>query len=159
MDSPSTLATFFLENGLEELTKVLEIQVSNVLDHTTLGDQAVTALMPILVVLHTFSLGNNNFLLKVKEQVFPPELEENFWKKAQQESLVHGKVRNATPLDAPKGTLRWKLVRLLTWTESHVKRLTSELMMTLCGNDSTELVLRLGYGNVMPLLGLRGLVP
>jgi Guanine nucleotide exchange factor synembryn len=159
MDSSSTLATFFLENGIGELLKVLEIQVSYVLDHTTLGDQAVTALMPILVVLRTFSLGNNDFLLKLKEQVFPPELEDNFWKKAQQETLAHGKARNATPLDAPKGTLRWKLVRLLTWTESHVKRLASELMLTLCGNDDTEFVLRLGYGNVMPMLGLRGLVP
>ena len=35
--------------------------------------------------------------------------------------------RNMSPLDAPRGTVRWKLIRLMTWTESNVKRCACEV--------------------------------
>jgi Guanine nucleotide exchange factor synembryn len=162
MDTPPSFAAFFLENGMDALLQVLDQQVSEVVDHTILGNQAATALVPILAVLNAFSIASNDFRRVVKELVFPPEAEEEFWAKAQQESTRangHGVgAKNMSPLDAPRGTLRWKLVRLLTWTESHTKRLTSELLWTLCGSDAKEFVLRLGFGNALPMLGLKGLV-
>ena len=99
----------------------------------------------------------------MKGEVFPPDSEEAFEEKAMAE-IAKGKsegkanAKNMAPLDAPKGTLRWKLVRLMTWTDSNVKRSACELLWVLCDGDSTQFVLRTGFGNAIHFLGIRGCV-
>ena len=62
-----------------------------------------------------------------------------------------------SPLDAPKDTLRGKLVVLLSWAESYIKRCTAELLWTLCNSNGIEYVHRVGLGNALPLLNAKGL--
>jgi hypothetical protein len=68
------------------------------------------------------------------------------------------KAKNMAPLDAPKGTLRWKLIRFMTWTESNVKSSGCELFSTLCDDDPTQCVLRTGFGNAVHFLEIKGCV-
>mmetsp|Transcript_31111 Transcript_31111/g.47649 ORF Transcript_31111/g.47649 Transcript_31111/m.47649 type:complete len:127 (+) Transcript_31111:2-382(+) len=117
--------------------------------------------MPILVVLKKFASTNSKILKSVKEFIFPLDAEtDTFQPKAKAEMGKCGHqglgAKNMAPLDAPKGSLRWKLIRLMTWTESYTKRATGELLWTLCGNDPREFVLRTGFGNALPLLSLKG---
>jgi Guanine nucleotide exchange factor synembryn len=65
---------------------------------------------------------------------------------------------NMSPADAPRGSLRYKCIRLLTWTESHTKRWMAELLWMLCDANAEEYTYRVGMGNAMPLLHARGLV-
>lgn len=68
------------------------------------------------------------------------------------------KAKNMALLDAPKGTLRWHMIRLMTWVESNVKRAASELLWSVCDEDSTQFVLRTGFGNAIHFLGMKGFV-
>lgn len=61
------------------------------------------------------------------------------------------------PLDAPWGSLRWKLIKLMTSNDSNLKRCASELLWTICGS-SDKFVRRTGYGNAVHMLGIKGLV-
>ena len=73
--------------------------------------------------------------------------------KAEIVNQTEGKVnaKNMAPLDARKGSLRWKLIRLMTWTESNMKRSGSELLWTLCDDDLTQFY-------AVHFLGMKGCV-
>jgi len=163
MDAPGEFGDFLIEcSGDAILLDILVRQVDGVVSSSKSGNSVATAMVPSLVVLNKFSTHSETFCQRVKDFVFPQDCEEKFWSKAREEvSRSNGQdvgAKNMSPLDAPKGTLRWKLIRLMTWTESHTKRTTAELLWTLCGQDAQEFVLRTGFGNAMPMLGLQGLV-
>ena len=147
---------------VKELLSIMEIQVSDVVKSSRCGNTVATALVPSLVVLNRFSQDSPLVLQQVREAIFPPSAEVAFQEKAAAETAkVNGQgvgAKNMSPLDAPRDSLRWKLIRLMTWTESHTKRVVSELLWTLCHGDAKEFVLRTGFGNAMPMLGLKGLV-
>jgi hypothetical protein len=165
MDAPQDSVDVIMEheNLVESFLKILERQVSYVVDNTLLGNASAAALTPILVVLNKFCNANPVLCQCVKNRIFPPQLEDAFWAKAESVPASHSSVaigaNNMSPLDAPKGTLRWKLIRLMTWMESNVKRTANELLWTVCGKNGREFVLRTGIGNAMPFLGIKGLVP
>ena len=122
-------------------------------------ERAVSALVPSLAVLYRFSAGNPTFREAVKDMVFPPDREDHFWSLAKEQLVGNAAAaKNMHPLDAPKGSLRWKLIRFMTWTESHIKRYASEFLWALCDEDPKEFVLRTGLGNAMGFLGGKGLV-
>ena len=153
---------------------------------TTTTTTATTTLIPSLAVLHKFSADNSIFCKAVKDQIFPTSQEEQFWQLAQQQTggtnttsnsnndndnsntnnndnsttirRSLGGAKNMHPLDAPHGTLRWKLIRLMTYTETHVKRYTCEFLWVLCNQNAQEFVLRTGLGNAMAFLGVKGMV-
>jgi hypothetical protein len=156
MDSDPSLSQYFVDNGaVSSLLEILDIQVTEVVEDTRV-DGAVAALVPILAVLNKFCMVNSVLRKQVKDFVFPPEAEEEFQKKAQARRASAGSTKNMSPIDAPNGSLRWKMTRLMTWTESHVKRCTSELMWTICSSDAQEFTLRTGLGNAIPMLSLKG---
>ena len=163
MDAPGDYGDYLVENDADQtLLNILQLQVSAVVSSSRSGNQVATAMVPSLVVLTKFATHSSDFRRRVKEFIFPPECEQDFWSKAREEvSRAKGQgvgAKNMKPLDAPKGSLRWKLIRLMTWTESHTKRTTSELLWTLCDKSAQEFVLRTGFGNAMPMLGIKGLV-
>jgi len=94
---------------------------------------------------------------QVKEYIFPPSAEANFMAKVEEHRQAGGK-KNVRPLDAPQGTTRWKLIKLMTYTESNVKRCASELLWNICRKDPNEFVLRCGFGNAVHMMGIKGLV-
>ena len=172
-DASPSFGTFLVEKeAFKSLLEITEGQINTVLEQTQVDATAVSALVPSLAVLYKLSAGNPDFRTATKNHIFPPDQEDQFWTLAQEQlaktatataaSTNHNyrvpPAKNMHPLDAPQGTLRYKLIRLMTWTESHVKRYASELLWALCDEDSKEFVLRTGLGNAMAFLGAKGLV-
>jgi len=175
---------FLLVNGaIQSLLTILWLQLNNVLvERIHLNqEEKAAAVLPILIVLQKFSQGHAGIKDIVKSHIFPPckEVEEKLAGKMsiQKEEVKmdsnasvapdghdgvndakgkHFASKNMKPLDAPEDTLRWKLIELMTWTDSNVKRCASELLWTLCENDSNEFIIRVGFGNAVHFLSIKG---
>ena len=159
MDAPSGYIHFLVKNkAIGSLIEVLEIQLNDAVVEPfnsvyIAGNE--TALLPILIVLKQMSKLNSEVKTLVKNTLFPLENEGNF---IEAKSKKGKDVKNMKPIDAPNGTLRWKIIQLMTWTESNVKRCASELLWTLCDSNPTEFILRTGFGNAIHMLGIKGVV-
>ena len=164
LNAPKEYAGYLCENGgIKPLVDIMAYQLALVVvERTGSGAEDAAAVVPILLVLNKLSQANATALKVVKDAVFPPEAEELFQEKVKAEMVnsTNGQVKakNMAPLDAPKGSLRWKLIRLMTWTDSNVKRAGCELLWTLCDDDPTQFVLRTGFGNAVHFLGIKGCV-
>jgi hypothetical protein len=151
-------------DGIKPLVDIMAYQLSVVVvERTANSAEDAAAVVPILLVLRKLCQSNAAVMQMVKNEVFPPESEDNFLEKvsaemAKMQSEGQSKAKNMAPLDAPKGTVRWKLIRLMTWIDSSVKRSACELLWTLCDEDATEFVLRTGFGNAVYFLGNKGVV-
>lgn len=165
LNAPDDYSEYLAVNkGIIPLIDIMAYQLSVVvIERTGSSAEDAAAAVPILLVLRKLAQASSSVLKLVQDEVFPPDAEEAFKEKAESEIMKkqsEGTVRakNMAPLDAPRGTLRWKLIRLMTWTESNVKRSASELLWTLCDEDSTQFVLRTGFGNAIHFLGMKGCV-
>jgi hypothetical protein len=163
LNAPKEYAGYLAENGgIKSLVDIMAYQVAVVVvERTGSGAEDAAAVVPILLVLQKLAQANSAALQTVKDAVFPPDAEEVFQEKVKAEMINQTgqvKAKNMAPLDAPKGTLRWKLIRLMTWTESNVKRAACELLWTLCDDNPTQFVLRTGFGNAVHFLGIKGCV-
>lgn len=162
---------------------LLSQQISKTIHSNRIDDTSCTSLLPCLVVLYKFCQVNPTFLQATTEAVFPSETEIHFRRliaereqhQEQQEHHHHqqppsptgqGKsttnnktttTTNWSPLDAPHGTLRHDLIKLLTWPHSSTKRFAGELLWILCKQNPQEFVYRVGMGNALPLLSQKGL--
>ncbi|KAL3815466.1 hypothetical protein ACHAXA_008516 [Cyclostephanos tholiformis] len=165
LNAPREYGAYLSNNGgIEALVEIMEYQTSLVVvERTSSFAEDAAAVVPILLVLLRLVGIHESILKVVKEAVFPPELEIEFDRMAADEigkGRSEGKVnaKNMAPLDAPQGTLRYRLIRLMTWTESSVKRSACELLWALCDGNSTQFVLRTGFGNAIHFLGMKGCV-
>ena len=169
MDAHPSFASKLIDTGaVVPILDILETQVTNVVEQTRVDPSGLADLVPVLVVLNKFAssgvatdastVSTNSFQKQVKDRIFPPDAEQQYLDKVLAQQQEGGGKKNMAPLDAPKGTLRWKLMRLMTWPESHVKRCTNELLWTVCSSDANEFVSRVGLGNAMPMLNLKGYV-
>jgi hypothetical protein len=169
MDASPTFSEYIVQqDAVQPVLSLLERQVTHIIETSLVDQRGAAACLPVLVVVHRFCQANMAFRKAVKEAVFPVADEANFQRlvTAKQQEIqstrdsgaTTGGAKNMKPLDAPVGTLRYKLIRLLTWPESHVKRFASEILWTLCGSDATQFILRVGMGNGMPFLGAKGMV-
>lgn len=136
-------------------TDLLFRQADQIIQNQWVDNRSAAALVPCLTVLYRNCLADSKFWDKVHSVVFPIESEANF----QLLLLEAGsKKKNMQPMDAPEGTLRGHLVKLLVWPQSHVKRLVAELLWSLCRQDAVEFSHRVGIGNALPTLSSKGLV-
>jgi Guanine nucleotide exchange factor synembryn len=156
---------FDAPTALESLLRALERHVTQTVSSTRVDDSGAAALTPVLAVLLKFCQAHSGFRSATKAFVFPNPLPESARSAAtttiQGESKApdpSGGAKNMKPSDAPEGTLRANLIRLLTWPQGHIKRFAGELLWVLCGQDSAEFVRRVGMGNAMVVLGSKGLV-
>ena len=158
MDSDPTIGVELLKyDAVNPILSLFESQVTNLVENLRVDDSAAATTLPLLVLLNRFAATNANLRQIIKHFIFPAEAEQAFQEKVrQQRRTTHQK--NMQALDAPKGTFRWKLISLMTWPQSQIKRFTGELFWTLCSSDANEFVHRIGFGNGMPLLGAKGLV-
>lgn len=162
LDAPNEFNDHLVNNDcVKRLVEILSYQASVVvIERTNSSSEDAAAVVPILLALQRLVQSNESALKLVKEAIFPPEDEDEFEQKAEAEiakGKTEGKVNatNMAPLDAPRGTLRWKLIQLMTWTETTVKRSACELLWALCDEDSTQFVLRTGFGNAIHFLGIK----
>ncbi len=150
--------------GIEALVDIMSYQTSVVVvERTGCFSDDAAAVVPILLALLRLVELDESIRKVVKGAVFPTASEDEFDRMASVEigkGRSEGKVdaRNMAPLDAPHGTLRYRLIRLMTWTESSVKRSACELLWALCDGDATQFVLRTGFGNAIHFLGMKGCV-
>jgi hypothetical protein len=161
MDATAEAVGQFLlsQDVLLPLWAILEHQVTQVVEQTLVQDSAAAAITPILVVLHNVATHHAGIRQQLKSHIFPDEDDQDsFQDKKRREIEQHGKCRNMKPLDAPVGSLRYKLMQLMTWPQSHIKRFTGELLWSLCEGDAQEFIARVGMGNAVVILGARGLV-
>ena len=168
LNAPTEYSTYLLANGgIEPLVDILSYQSSLVVvERTGSSNNDAAAIVPILLTLQRLVESNELVLKVVKDAVFPLNAEATFeqmvsdemTKTAQQSEGGKVNAKNMAPLDAPKGTLRWKLICLMTWTESNVKRAACELLWALCDGNATQFVLRVGFGNAVYFLGIKGCV-
>lgn len=108
-------------------------------------------LTPLLIALNQFSSRAETVKRQIKSLIFP-----NDWSLPDNSGPL-GSQRNIDPRDAPVGTLREKLLRLMTSLDTHVKRCAAELVFTLCDENPDEFVGRCGFGNAVQLLQIKGL--
>mmetsp|Transcript_26089 Transcript_26089/g.62657 ORF Transcript_26089/g.62657 Transcript_26089/m.62657 type:complete len:556 (-) Transcript_26089:143-1810(-) len=165
LNAPDEYINYLVNNGgIKPLVDIMAYQTSLVVvEKRGSSAEDAAAVLPILLVLLKLTQSNESALKIAKDEVFPPDAEDAFEQRAKAEIAKgesEGKVnaKNMAPLDAPKWTLRWKLIRLMTWIESNVKRSACELLWVLCDGDSTQFVLRTGFGNAVHFLGIRGFV-
>lgn len=151
MDAPTE--EWSLQEHVEVLLTILEKQIDTTMENRWVDDRAASALTPVLAVLYRFCVMDATFCRSIQVGIFPYNEDIDF-----SEEEKEGIAKNVAPLDAPKGTLRWKVIQLLTWPQSFVKRLAGELLWTLSGNQQQVFVRRVGMGNALPTLGLKGLV-
>ena len=166
LDAPKEFSHFLLINHcIGPLLTMLWIQLNHVVieqEGMIQSQSNAVSILPILILLNKLCQENDEIKKVIKEEIFPSEHDNDIQstddteKRAADVTLKNSK--NMNPIDAPKGTTRWKLIKLMTWTESNVKRCSSELLWTLCDGDSKEFVLRTGFGNAVHMLGLKGLV-
>ena len=166
LDAPKEFSQFLLINHcIGPLLTMLWIQLNHVVieqEGMIQSQSNAVSILPILILLNKLCQENDEIKKVIKEEIFPSEHDNDIQstddteKRAADVTLKNSK--NMNPIDAPKGTTRWKLIKLMTWTESNVKRCSSELLWTLCDGDSKEFVLRTGFGNAVHMLGLKGLV-
>jgi hypothetical protein len=151
MDVPTE--AWSLQEHERVLLTILEKQIDTTMEEQWVDDRAVSALMPVLAVLYKFCVADATFCRSIQLGIFP-----NSERMISSEEGKEEVAKNMAPLDAPSGTLRWKVIQLLTWPQSFVKRLAGEFLWTLSGNEQQEFVRRVGMGNALPILGLKGLV-
>ncbi|CAN0589886.1 unnamed protein product, partial [Ectocarpus sp. 12 AP-2014] len=69
------------------------------------------------------------------------------------------KDKRVHPVDAPKGTLRARLLKQMTATESSSKTAVSDLLFNLCADEgAAKFTTRCGFGNAVNTLRLRGMI-
>eukprot|EP00816_Leptocylindrus_hargravesii_P009469 CAMPEP_0196821588 /NCGR_PEP_ID=MMETSP1362-20130617/79962_1 /TAXON_ID=163516 /ORGANISM="Leptocylindrus danicus, Strain CCMP1856" /LENGTH=498 /DNA_ID=CAMNT_0042200829 /DNA_START=169 /DNA_END=1665 /DNA_ORIENTATION=+ len=148
MDMPNEYSQYLWVNkGVGQLLSILSLQLSEIVIEKR-KNSSISAL-PILVVLNKLTQANPAIKKFVEDEVFP---------QVENPSDSSSKIKmNMKPIDAPWGSLRWKLIELMTSNDSNLKRCASELLWTICGS-SDRFVKRTGYGNAVHMLGIKGLV-
>ncbi len=175
MDAPKEFSQFLYTNHcVEHLLTILWLKLNEIIvekEGMVQNQSSAASILPILILLNRVSQANKSIQTEIKGVIFPPERDDEVMAKYKSKNAEKNrssstlglapaptKGNNLNPVDAPHGTLRWKLIHLMTWTESNVKRCASELLWTLCNGDSKEFVARTGFGNAVHMLGIKGLV-
>jgi hypothetical protein len=168
MDGPKEFSHFLLINHcIGPLLTILWLQLNEIViekEGMMQSQSNAVSILPILILLNKLSQDHKDIKNIIKKEIFPPDRDDEIMtqiitgNKSINSNNTDGKHKNINPVDAPVGSMRWKLIKLMTWKESNVKRCASELLWTICDGNSKEFVLRTGFGNAVHMLGLRGLV-
>jgi len=163
MDPPPSFCQFLVVNkAIDPLFTILWLQLNDILvvHGARVCDKSATCILPVLVVLNKLSQFHPTIKKDCKNFIFPPETDSDVTVALGQNDLISGNVpsKNIKPINAPPGTIRFKLIRLMTFVDSNVKRCASELLWTLCDGNPKEFVTRTGFGNAVHMLGIKGIV-
>lgn len=152
-EADGAMATVLVDTPpcMPTLLRLLETQIDGVVSSSRIDDGAAAALTPVLLTFYRFCQINTDFLNQTKLAIFPGDVEDR-----NNDSDVSSSAQSMQPHDAPEGTLRWKMIRLLTWPQSHVKRLSAEILWLVCDGKPQEFSRRVGMGNALPFLAAKG---
>lgn len=149
IDSDASFADSLLaQNVFHVLLVTLDRLISDALAAGHVGDDAAAMLTPGLIVLTKYTQSNSVSRDASKHIIFPNPIP----------TAGSGPRKSMVPLDAPDGSLRANLIRLMTCPQSQIKRLAGELLWTLCDSNPEEFIQRVGFGNAVLILGSKGLL-
>jgi hypothetical protein len=162
MEAPPLYTYYLLLNGgIPPLVTILMLQATSLVVEQNRSSNTEDAfiILPILAVLIKVCQTSPAAKDIVKVKVFPVDADDskNVTSKDMESDHIDRSVRMEAE-DAPKGTLRWKLIKLMTWTDTNVKRCASELLWTLCNEDPDEFIRKTGLGNSIHMLSIKGLL-
>lgn len=159
MDASQAVVNYLYEKDVVPcLFSVLDSQVNYVVGKQIFNESGAAQLTPIFVVLHRCCSISSQIRELTKNFVFPPGYEEEFQSAFRKASDQGRPMRNMHPLvSVPRDSLRGRLILLLTWPQSHIKRFAGELLWVLCNSNHQEFVARVGMGNGVMILSSRGL--
>ncbi|CAM9227686.1 unnamed protein product [Scytosiphon promiscuus] len=171
LDMPGGFAEVLLEHGcLPRILQLAEIQLVRQAYQEGEDVDAAAELTPALLVLNNLVLASEASRMAIKRAIFPPDADQ-VWKerlrreRAEVSSLTgdereraekQSKDRSVHPVDAPRGSLRARLLKQMTATESSSKTAVSDLLFNLCADEAEEFTTRCGFGNAVNTLRLRG---
>jgi len=168
LDAPDNYANYLCKlEAIPPLWRILVLQLNEVVLNDMVGKgphghgkkSDASKLLPILLVWKKFASSNPLFLEYCQNKIFPPKIEPN----AESSTILTTasntiRCNKMMPMDAPRCTIRYKLIKLMTWIETNIKRAASELLWIVCGENPDLFVKRTGFGNAVHLLGLKGMV-
>jgi hypothetical protein len=162
MEAPPSYTHYLLLNGgIPPLVTILMLQATSLVVEQNRSNSTEDAfiILPILAVLLKVCQSSPAAKDIVKLKVFPVDTNDskNVTSRDIESDRTDRSVRMEAE-DAPKGTLRWKLIKLMTWTDTNVKRCASELLWTLCNEDPDEFIRKTGLGNSIHMLSIKGLL-
>ena len=161
LDAPDSYGQYLCNNkALPHLWTILEIQLNKVVGTSSNSNgkrSDAPVLLPILLLWTKFIKVHPTIFDFCRDYVFPLDIIDN------ETDVTTGPIAKTTkanmaPINAPQGTIRYKLIKLMTWLESNLKRASSELLWILCNEDPALFVKRTGFGNAAHLLGMKGLL-
>ena len=154
MEMPLDYSQFlYINGGVHRLFEILDMQLSEVVVEKRANDSG--SVIPILVVLNKLIESNCEIKDLAKKNIFPNQLSDCEYTTSNKKSINMN--QSMRPDNVPYGSLRWKMIQLMTSSDSNVKRIASELLWNVC-SDAGEFVKRTGYGNAIHMLGIKGLV-
>jgi len=148
-EADASVAIILANESMEALLKLLELQIDTVVTTSRIDDAAAASLTPILVIFYRFCQLDANFLQQTRQTVFPNGTVPN-------NTVDNNSTNYMLPADAPDGTLRHKLIRLLTWPQGYIKRFAAEILWQLCHSNPQEFGRSVGMGNALPFLAAKG---
>ena len=154
---PETYAFFMeLHGSVPALARLLSVQLARA---ATDGDIDEQKLLPLLQVMLKAVRGSDACKASLRRILFPaplparrlaaPASEEE--KKKLAEERMH-------PADAPEKTFRGRFVALCCSLDGNVKTVAAEILHALCDGDDEEFVNRIGMGNAVGYLRMKGVV-
>lgn len=145
-EADASMASVLASESMGALLKLLELQIDAVVSASRVDDAAAASLTPVLVTFYRFCQVDADFLQQTRQAVFPED----------RTPVASQNSNPMQPADAPDGTLRHKLIRLLTWPQGHIKRFAAEILWLLCNSNPQEFGRRVGMGNALPFLTANG---
>jgi len=124
--------------------------------------------VPLLMVITKLSSSSTTARAVLKSAVFPPETDVACASRITEVASILPGGQNAAggvqkqhdylmhPADAPPGTLRAAVIALIRSYDSNLKRCSSEMLLELCAQDMAEFTSRVGYGNAVYMMHVRG---
>ncbi|CAM9483465.1 unnamed protein product [Sphacelaria rigidula] len=170
LDMPDGFADVLMEYGaLPRILQVVELRLARQAFHDGDDMDPAADLTPALLVLNKLVTASDDVKVAVKQAIFPPESDKVWKEQLEREEAMLGslsgeereraekaiKDRRVHPVDAPRGTLRARLLSQMTAIESSSKAAASDLLYNLCSSEE-EFTTRCGFGNAVNTLRIKG---
>lgn len=113
-------------------------------------------MLPILIVLNNLCEHHEGAKVEIDGLFFPYKLSEDDYSNMTEEEATIAKRNRHMKGSTPENSIGGRVIRLMTEIDQNIKRLSGELIWSLCDGDQATFVDRAGYGNGVHLLAIKG---
>ena len=144
-----------LDEYFNDFERIFREERSN--NTATTSTPPVALLSPILVLLIKTATCCSSGRDEIKSIIFPNPWISSGEDDCEEEVPNDYLQQKMDPTDIPIGTLRERLIGMMTSLDSVLKRYCAELLYELCDKSTGEFVSRTGFGNAIALMQIKGL--